>query len=158
MRSQPGYRFASPSPPRAAQRDDTMRRSSLIAILLALATHSAQAESCSKSREYLIGDVNGELILPAQAYEDAFKKCMAATGMANVKDAFVLKDGGIAVIPKQNTIAATAATLAEFCNAYPRAVLHFFTPGEIAQIKSISSAVTVSSKSSTTCQVIKGGS
>jgi hypothetical protein len=130
----------------------------LIAVLLAFAVDSARAESCSKSREYLLGDINGELKSPTQAYEDMFKKCMAAIAMTNVKDAFILKDGGIAVIPKQNSIAATAATLSEFCSAYPRATLHFFTPAEVAQVKSIASAVKVSSRSSTTCQAIKGGS
>ncbi len=82
---------------------------------------------------------------------------MAAIAMTNVRDAFILKDGGIAVIPKQNTIAATAATLSDFCSAYPRATLHFFTRAEVAQIKSIANAVKVSSKSSTSCQAIKGG-
>lgn len=134
-----------------------MRRLALIAVFFALAASNAQAESCSKSREYLLGDIDGELKLSAQAYEDLFKKCMAATGMTNVRDAFILKDGGIAVIAKQNSIAATAATLSEFCRAYPRAILHFLTRGEVAQIKSIANAVTVSSKSSTSCQTITGG-
>jgi uncharacterized membrane protein len=133
-----------------------MKRLVLIAVLLAFTVNGARAESCSKSREYLLGDTDGELKLPPQAYEDMFKKCMAATAMTNVKDAFILNDGGIGVIPKQNSIAATAATLSDFCSAYPRATLHFFTPAEVAQIKSIASAVKVSSKSSTTCQTIKG--
>jgi hypothetical protein len=134
-----------------------MRRLALIAVFFALAASNAQAESCSKSREYLLG-IDGELQLPAQAYEDLFKKCMAATGMTNVRDAFILKDGGVAVIPKQNSITATAATLSEFCRAYPRSILHFLTRGEVAQIKSIANAVAVSSKSSTSCQTITGGS
>jgi hypothetical protein len=133
-----------------------MRRLALVAVLLSFAVASARAESCSKSREYLLGDINGELKSPTQAYEDMFKKCMATIAMTNVSDAFILKDGGIAVIPKQNTIAATAATLSEFCRAYPRATLHFFTRGEVAQIKSIANAVRVSSKSSTSCQTITG--
>jgi hypothetical protein len=78
--------------------------------------------------------------------------------MTNVRDAFILKDGGVAVIPKQNSITATAATLSEFCRAYPRSILHFLTRGEVAQIKSIANAVAVSSKSSTSCQTITGGS
>jgi hypothetical protein len=134
-----------------------MKRSVLMAIFLASAANSARAESCSRSRDYLLGGVGSELKLPAQAYQDMFKKCVATIAMTNVKDAFILEDGGIAVIPKQDSIAATAATLSAFCNAYPRATLHFLTRAEAQQIKSIASVVKISSGSSTTCQTIKGG-
>jgi hypothetical protein len=134
-----------------------MNRSVLIAAFLALAANSARAESCSRSRQYLLDDIEGKMTRPTQAYEDMFKKCMAAIAMSNVRDAFILSDGGIAVIPKQDSIAATAATLSQFCNAYPRGTLHFLTHAEALQIKSIANAVKISSSSSTTCQTIKGG-
>jgi hypothetical protein len=134
-----------------------MQRLLLTALFLVMAANNARAESCSRSRQYLLGDIESEMTRPMQAYEDMFKKCMAATTMPNVQDAFILADGGIAVIPKQNSIAATAATLSEFCNAYPRATLRFLTHAEALQIKSIASAVKISSRSSTTCQTIKGG-
>jgi hypothetical protein len=127
------------------------------ALCFALSVGAARAESCSSSRQFLLSDIEGEMTRPSQSYEDMFKRCMATIALPNVKDAFVLADGGIGVIPKQDSIAATAATLSAFCNAYPRATLHFVTHSETQQIKSIASAVKISSRSSTTCQTIKGG-
>ena len=74
-----------------------MKRFALIAIFLALAAGTARADNCGKSREYLLGSLGGDLALPPQAYEDLFKICLAAAAMANVRDAYILKDGGIAV-------------------------------------------------------------
>ena len=133
-----------------------MKRFALIAIFLALAAGTARADNCSKSREYLLGSLGGDLALPPQAYEDLFKVCLAAATMANVRDAYILKDGGIAVIPKQDSIAATAATLSQFCDAYPRSTLHFLTHKELREDKSIVAVVRISSTSSTSWQKIKG--
>jgi hypothetical protein len=133
-----------------------MIRIALIAIFLALAAGSAQADNCSKSRDYLFANMNGDLTLPPKAYEDLFKICMAAAAMSNVKDAYILKDGGIAVIAKQDSVAATAATLSQFCDDYPKATLHFLTQKELLQIKSVTSVVKIRSTSSTSCQKIKG--
>ena len=131
-------------------------RIALIAIFLALAADSAQADNCGKSRDYLFANLSGDLTLPPKAYEDLFKICMAAAAMSNVKDAYILKDGGIAVIAKQDSVAATAATLSQFCDAYPKATLHFLTQKERLQIKSVTSVVKIPSTSSTSCQKIKG--
>jgi hypothetical protein len=133
-----------------------MRRLALIAIFLALAVNGARAENCGRSREYLLGDLGGDLVLPPKAYDDLFKVCMAAATMANVKDAYILKDGGIAVIPKQDSLAATAATLSQFCDTYPRATFHFLTCKELLDVKSIVRVIKISSTSSTSCQKIKG--
>ena len=133
-----------------------MKRFALIAIFLALAAGTARADNCGKSREYLLGSLGGDLVLPPQAYEDLFKVCLAAAAMANVRDAYMLKDGGIAVIPKQDSIAATAATLSQFCDAHPRSTLHFLTQKELLEDKSIVAIVKISSTSSTSCQKIKG--
>jgi hypothetical protein len=133
-----------------------MRRLALIAIFLALAVNGARAENCGRSREYLLGNLGGDLVLPPKAYDDLFKVCMAAATMANVKDAYILKDGGIAVIAKQDSLAATAATLSQFCDTYPRATLHFLTRKELLDVKSIVSVIKISSTSSTSCQKIKG--
>jgi hypothetical protein len=133
-----------------------MKRFALIAIFLALAAGTARADNCAKSREYLLGSLGGDLALPPQAYEDLFKICLAAAAMANVRDAYILKDGGIAVIPKQDSVAATAATLSQFCDAYPRSTLHFLTQKELLEDKSIVAIVKISSTSSTSCQKIKG--
>lgn len=133
-----------------------MKRLALIALLLALAVNNARAENCGRSREYLLGNLSGELALPPKAYDDLFRTCMAAATMANVKDAYILRDGGIAVIPKQDTVAATAATLSQFCDSYPKSTLHFLTRKEMLQIKSIVNVIRISSTSSTPCQKIKG--
>lgn len=135
-----------------------MKQFALIAIFLALASNTARAENCGKSREYLLGNLSGDLALPPRAYDDLFKICLAAAAMANVKDAYILKDGGIAVIAKQDNVAATAATLSQFCDAYPRATLHFLTHTELLQIKSIGNVIKISSASSTSCRKIRGNS
>jgi hypothetical protein len=133
-----------------------MKRFALIVIFLVLAANATQAANCEKSREYLLGNLVGDLTLPPKTYDDLFKMCTATIGMSNVKDAYILKDGGIGVVAKQNSIAATAATLSQFCDAYPRGTLHFLTHKELLQIKSIVSVVKISSTSSTPCQKIKG--
>jgi hypothetical protein len=133
-----------------------MQRLPLIALFLALAVNHAHAENCGRSREYLLGNLGSDLALPPKAYEDLFKTCMAAAAMANVKDAYILRDGGIGVIPKHNSVAATAATLSQFCDSYPKATLHFLTPKEMLQVKSIVNVIKMPSTSSTPCQKIKG--
>jgi hypothetical protein len=133
-----------------------MRHVAWIVLLLALANGTAQAENCSKSRDYLLGGLAGELPMAPQAYEALFKTCMATSTMANVKDAYMLKDGGIAVSPKQDSIPATAATLARFCDNYPRATLRFLTRKELSHPRSLSDVVRMGSSSATSCRKIKG--
>jgi hypothetical protein len=135
-----------------------MSRAVLIALLLVLANGAAQADAdnCRRSREYLLGSLGGDLMLPPQAYNDLFKICLAASNMSNVKDAYILKDGGIAVVPKQDTIPATAGTLSQFCNAYPSATLRFITQKELLKTKSVVQMVQLSSTSATPCKKIKG--
>lgn len=135
-----------------------MKRLVATAILLALAGNPARAESenCRRSREYLLGSLSGDLTLPPQAYNDLFKICTAAAIMPNIRDAYILKDGGIAVVAKQDSVAATAATLSRFCDSYPRATLRFLTRKEMLMAKSVVSIVRVSSTSSTPCKKIKG--
>jgi hypothetical protein len=133
-----------------------MRKLIFVAILLALGYTPAYADNCDKSRTYLLGGLGGELKRPPKEYDDLFKQCVATAAMQNVKDAYVLQDGGIAVAPKQDTVAATAATLSQFCDAYPRATLHFLTHREVTEDKSIAQIVRISSTSSTSCSQIKG--
>jgi hypothetical protein len=135
-----------------------MKRLIATAALLALATGTARAESenCRKSREYLLGTPGGDLALTPQAYNDLFKVCIATAAMPNVKDAYILRDGGIAVLPKQDSVSATAATLAQFCDAYPHAVLRFITRKEKLTIRSVAGVAQMSSSSSTPCKKIKG--
>jgi hypothetical protein len=125
-------------------------------LMLATGTARADSENCRKSREYLLGTPGGDLTLTPQAYNDLFKTCIATSAMPNVKDAYMLRDGGIAVIPKQDSISATAATLAQFCDAYPRAVLRFITAKEKLSIRSVTDVARMSSTASTPCKKIKG--
>lgn len=125
-------------------------------ILIICAAGPAHAESCSKSRDYLLGGLGGDLLQPPQAYQGLFKICMATTGMSNVKDAYILKDGGIAVIPKQDTVPATAATLSAFCDAYPSGTLRFLSRKDLLTATSMSRIIQMSSTGSTPCKKIKG--
>lgn len=133
-----------------------MKQLAAIVTLLVLSAGAAHADNCDKSREYLLGGLAGDLTMPPQAYEGLFKICTVTAAMPNVKDAYILKDGGIAVIPKQDTIPATAATLSRFCDANPRATLRFISRKELALVKTTSSVVLMSSGSATPCKTIKG--
>ena len=128
------------------------------AMLLALANGAARADSenCRKSREYLLGTPVGYQALTPQAYNDLFKVCITTSAMPNVKDAYMLRDGGIAVIPKRDNVSATAATLAQFCDAHPRGVLRFIAAKEKLSIRSVTDVARMSSTSSTPCKKIKG--
>jgi hypothetical protein len=136
--------------------EESMKPPACAAIILALSVSASHGDSCDKSRSYLLDGSGGDLTLPPKQYADLFKKCLTTAAMTNVKDAYILKDGGIAVIPKQDTVAATAATLSQFCEAYPRATLHFLTKRERADDKSVADIVRISSTSSTSCLKIKG--
>jgi hypothetical protein len=127
----------------------------VLATLIATPLH---AESCSKSRDYLLGNLGGDLVLPPQAYQDLFRICLMTTNMSNIKDAYILRDGGIAVIPKQDSIAATASTLSRFCDANPQSTLRFLTRKDLLQATSIIRVVQLSSTGSTSCNKIKGNS
>ncbi len=121
-------------------------------IFVTLGVSAAHAESCSKSRDYLLGSLGGRSMRPPQSYQSLFKMCLATTSMSNVKDAYILKDGGIAVIPKQDSIAATAATLSTFCDAYPVGTLRFLTRKDLATAPTVSRIIQMSSSSSTPCK------
>ena len=135
-----------------------MTRLVAAAIVLVLATSAVRAESenCQRSREYLLNNISGDLTMPPQAYNDLFKICSAAAAMSNVRDAYILKDGGIAVVPKQDNIPATAATLSQFCDSYPRATLRFLTRKEVQSTRNVGGIVQISSGAATPCKKIKG--
>ncbi|WP_235977119.1 hypothetical protein [Bradyrhizobium archetypum] len=129
-----------------------------VAMVLSLPAGAARAdnENCRKSREYLLGTPGGDQSLTPQGYNDLFKICIATSAMPNVKEAYMLRDGGIAVIPKQDSVSATASTLAQFCDAYPHGVLRFITRKEKLSIRSVTDVARMSSTSSTPCKKIKG--
>jgi hypothetical protein len=130
------------------------RFAAAVAALAALAG-SAAAESCTKSRDYILA--SGDLQHPANAYQGLFKSCLETLNLSNVKDAFILSDGAVAAVPRNDTIGATAGTLAEFCTRFPRGVLHFVRHAELHQTANIARAVRLSSASATSCAKIVGG-
>ena len=104
----------------------------------------------------MLGGMAGDLTMPVASYTNLFKVCSATALMPNVKDAYFLKDGGIAVTPKRDTIGATAATLSRFCESNPRATLRFLTKRDLKLSRSILDIVKISSTSATSCKKLKG--
>jgi hypothetical protein len=126
------------------------------AALSALATAANAGDSCARSRDYLLGGLAGELPQGAQAYKQLFNICTAAADLANVKDAFILKDGGIGVIAKNDGVAATAATLSDFCRRFPRATLRFISRKDQERAKTIAQTVTIATGGAASCRKIHG--
>ncbi|MDB5599789.1 MAG: hypothetical protein JWN71_1833 [Xanthobacteraceae bacterium] len=116
---------------------------------------AAQADSCGKSRDYILENAS-DLPQKPQVYQQLFKNCLETLQLSNVKDAFILQTGAIAVIPRNDSLSATASTLAQFCTRFPKGNLHFIGRKVQAQAASISRAVRLSTQS-TPCQKISGG-
>lgn len=128
-----------------------------IAVLLVAASGQvAYADGCGKSLDYILNDLAGELPRPAAAYQNRFQVCTQALSLANIRDAYLLKDGGIAVIAKDNSVFATATTLAEFCRQFPHDTLHFITRREVRKGLTIGLIVMMTPDSSTSCEKIMG--
>lgn len=125
-------------------------------VLTGILTTPAAAESCSRSRDYLLGGLAGELPQAPQSYRQLFNTCLAAAELGNVKDAFILKDGGIGVIAKNDSVAATATTLSEFCRRFPRATLRFITSRELKHAPTLGRTIAISSGGAASCRKIHG--
>jgi hypothetical protein len=129
----------------------------IVALMIVFGLASpAVAESCTKSRDYLLEGLAGDLPVPAANYQSLFKVCITASTLANVKEAYLLRDGGIAIIPKNNSIAATAGTLAEFCERFPKNTARFITPREQKNRPTVGLIVMMSSGGSVSCKKIRG--
>jgi hypothetical protein len=128
----------------------------LALVLAACFGNAASAENCSKSLDYILNDFAGELSQPAMAYRSLLGACLQTLTMTNVQDAYLLADGGIAVIPKSDSITATAGTLAEFCEKYPRGALRFITKREVRKGLTTGLVVMMSSTGSESCKAIRG--
>ena len=128
----------------------------LATMLLPAAAATAHAESCTRSREYILTDSSVELPRQPSAYQLLFKVCLNTLTMSNVRDAFILRDGAIAIVPMIDNVTATAGTLAQFCRRYPNGIARFITRGELALIASMGRAVDISSGSATSCARIVG--
>ena len=129
-----------------------------IAALLAILILSlpARAENCTKSREYLMEGLAGGLPAPPAQYQGLFRVCMQALSLPNVKDAYLLKDGGIAIVPKRDSLIATAGTLARFCEQFPRSRARFITARDQRRATTVGMIVLLSSTGSASCKKIRG--
>lgn len=141
-----------------------MRKYPSIALLVACVGQAAaaHAESCSRSTQYLIENGSTDLVQdetrPAQVYKSLSAICDETLQMPNVKDAFILKTGAIAVIPKREGVGVTAATLAEFCSRFPKQTLRFVSRHELTTTANIARAVRLDSSTATSCQkIVQGG-
>jgi hypothetical protein len=128
-----------------------------VALIFLLAT-PALAESCSKSRDYILEGLAGDLPRPGSIYQALFKDCLEVLTFPNVKDAYVLKDGGIAIDARRNSLAATATTLARFCERFPSGTARFFTQQEKNTPHTVGLIVMMSSTGAVPCAKIRGGS
>lgn len=115
---------------------------------------AAHADSCAKTRDYILA--SADLPQRPQIYRDLFKMCVEALTFSNVKDAFLLKAGALAVVPKIDSVAATASTLSQFCTRFPRGTLHFVDRQELREAASTAQAVRISPGASTPCEKIVG--
>jgi hypothetical protein len=129
----------------------------LAAALLACSTTGALADSCTRSRDYILEGLAGELTRPARIYRNLFKICVETLSLPNVKDAYILKAGLIAIDPRQNTVMATASTLARFCRRFPHASARIFTPAEQRRPKTVGLVVMMPALTAKSCQSIRGG-
>ncbi|HEX5210707.1 MAG TPA: hypothetical protein VFW22_03105 [Pseudolabrys sp.] len=129
-----------------------------IAILLALVVlvAPARAENCTRSREYLMEGLAGDLPAPPAQYQELFKVCMQTLSLANVRDAYLLRDGGIAIVPKRDSLIATAGTLAHFCEQFPRGRARFVTAADRRHATTVGLIVLLSSTGSASCTKIRG--
>ena len=74
----------------------------------------------------------------------------------NVRDAYLLRDGGIAIVPKKAGVMATAQTLSAFCRKFPRASVRFVTPGEQRRGLAPGLVVLISSTGGQSCPDLLG--
>jgi hypothetical protein len=125
------------------------------AIVTAAVAAPALAESCTRSRDFLAD--SSDMPQKPQVYQELYRTCIETLQLSNVKDAFILKAGVIAVIPNRDTVPATARTLAQFCGRYPRGTLHFIGAKQRGQTGNIARAVEFSPERATPCQKITGG-
>jgi hypothetical protein len=136
----------------------TARATLLAAAVLACSASGAlAADGCAKSRDYILEGMAGELIRPARIYQDLFKICTQTLALPNVKDAYILKAGLIAIDPRRDTVMATASTLAQFCRRFPHSTARIFTPGEQRQAKTVGLIVLMPALAAKPCRGIRGG-
>lgn len=126
----------------------------LLVVGLVRTTHAA--DGCTKSLDYILNNLAGDLPRPAAAYQKQFQVCTQTRSIANIRDAYLLKDGGIGVIARDNSVFATAAALADFCRQFPHNTLHFISRRDMRKGLTTGLIVMMESNSSTSCEKIVG--
>jgi hypothetical protein len=126
----------------------------LAALAFSLLASPAHADSCAKTRDLILA--SGNLPQRPQIYRDLYKMCVETLALPNVKDAFVLKAGAIAAVPRVDSVGSTASTLAQFCTRFRRGTLHFVGHRELPQTASTAQAIKISPGASTPCEKITG--
>jgi hypothetical protein len=116
----------------------------------------ALADSCAKSRDYILEGLAGQLTKPSALYRDLFKVCLEASALPNVKDAYILKAGVISIDPMRNTVMATATTLAQFCQRFPARSVRFFTPAEQSHPRTVGLVVMTPAGDAMSCKKSRG--
>jgi hypothetical protein len=129
----------------------------LTAVALSSAHSAMAADSCARSRDYILDGLAGELTKPSRTYQELFRTCTETLTLPNVKDAYILKAGLIAIDPQRNTVMATASTLAQFCRRFPHGTARIFTPREQRQAKTIGLVVMMPAFTAKPCQAIRSG-
>jgi len=133
------------------------RRSAVLcgALLFAAVPAASHAESCTRTLQYIL-DHASDLPQKVQVYRTLFRNCLETLSFSNVKDAFVLKDASLAVLPRADDLRATADTLAQFCQRFPRGTLHFIPAKEARMTANTALVVRMSSTRATPCEKIVG--
>jgi hypothetical protein len=129
----------------------------VLASTAALQAGRAHADSCERSRNYILEFASDDLPQKPQFYrDDLYKSCLQTLELPNVKDAFVLKVGAIAVLPRVDSVPATSGTLAQFCMQFPRLTLRFITRQESRFAKDIARVTRLPVSTTTSCGKITG--
>lgn len=128
----------------------------VVGLCLSLCAGTAHAESCNRSLEYILDGSAGDLPQGPDSYRGLLTVCLRTLEISNVRDAYVLKDGGIAVLPKDFSVVATASTLARFCEANPRQTLRFLNKKEAKSGLTTGLVVSLSSGGLASCREIRG--
>jgi hypothetical protein len=124
-------------------------------LLAACFCQPASAENCTRSRDYILNDLAGALPRPAGSYQALFRTCLETLKFGNVRDAYVLKDGGIAIVPRDDGLIATARTLAQFCRQFPDGTLRFITRRDMQHGLTTGLIVLMSSAGADSCSRIR---
>jgi len=114
-------------------------------IILSAMVSPAHAESCSRSLERVLE--GGQISQKPQFYRALLTVCLEAGQMPNVKSASILSSGSIGIVPRNESLMATASTLSQFCRRFPKEqVLFITTKPQAESTKNQSSQPTVCAK------------